>query len=137
MHSVVSAVLLFGLLWSADARWQLGLKGAFSLAPADRAICLWAECRQSGGGNRLFQVRCQSRQGGTYGCIFKGNPHTCAAYNNGGQTKFYASLAVKAAQNRPDACYFWKLWSETLCPSILMERVQSSQPAVEWCPAGI
>ena len=134
MHiQIVWAAVLVCLFWSADAAWQLGMKEQFVCSPQDGAACTWAECRQGGGGKRLFQVRCQPPQGQTYGCIYKGNPHECAAYNNNGQRNFYISLAKKAAQNRPHGCSYWKIWSSSMCKEITMVREYKRVPAPDWC----
>lgn len=132
-----SAYLLLGLLCTANAAWQGGLKGDFGVNPDDGAKCSWMECRQGGKGPRLFQVRCQIGVN-TYGCVYKGNPHNCAAYNNGGQQKYYNSLATKSGNKRPNGCSYWKLWSNSMCKEIVFENVQpggsnAERPAPGWC----
>lgn len=130
-------VLLCLLSWTAA--WQLGLRGCFNCerSPTDQSNCEWAECRKPGGGPRLFQVKCTLPSGQSYGCVYRGNPHACTAYNNNGQERFYKSLAEKSGWRRPDGCSWWKVYSSSMCPNVVFEKANPTKgkksPAPAWC----
>ena len=119
--------------------WQLGLRGCVECGrnPRDGSTCEWVECRRPGAGNRLFQMSCRLPNGQTYGCVYRGNPHSCGnLYNGGNQARYYNYLANKNAFTRADGCHFWKLYHDG-CRHAVFEKTNPTSgkksPAPMWC----
>ncbi|ESO85691.1 hypothetical protein LOTGIDRAFT_229488 [Lottia gigantea] len=131
---IISAVLV--CMVALSKAWSVGMIGNFLYNPNDGYTCSYAECRQPGGGNRRFHVRCSRPNYQDYDCVYEGNPHRCAAYNNNGQSRYYAALASKSGHNRPSACSYWRLWANNMCTNIVMQKFTGPygrMPARRFC----
>ncbi|ESO85926.1 hypothetical protein LOTGIDRAFT_235694 [Lottia gigantea] len=126
MKLLIISMVLTCMVAYSHASWGRGITGNFQYNPNDGYSCSYAECRQSGPGNRRFHVICKKPNQRTYDCVYEGNPHNCAAYNNNGQARYYQALAKKAGNRRAHGCTYWKIWADNMCTNIQMIKISGS-----------
>ena len=123
------------LLCSPSSQWQQGVAGNFGISPQDGYQCSYKECRNPGPGPRLFQVRCENGVN-NYGCIYRGNPHGCGNVYNGNAQNYYAALATKSANGRPNGCSYGQLYHDNCQDAVFQKVVPENgyqSPAPQWC----